>query len=240
MFCFNKNMGIELLTNKPIKFYQKNGVKFFERFRAVDKNRKPVELFMDEQNGCPTIFAKNHEGKHSTFELDFDLQNRSMKGKALIANPKQQELGQVVNLAALMTFYENKLNHFKIFAFRESMQFFAKFGFKVVTDNDDEIMKLLKLVKKSKGQEFEDLRRQADFFGNRVSGKVPNDVPSLKYYACNVFSNYLKGLARKGEKFDPDKIPYNSRMDFSDWEFQTDNKDYLNQLFRKHEINFQI
>ena len=142
MFCFNKNMGIELLTNKPIKFYQKNGVKFFERFRAVDKNRKPVELFMDEQNGCPTIFAKNHEGKHSTFELDFNLQSRTMRGKAIIANPKQQELGQVVNLAALMTFYVNKLNHFKIFAFRESMQFFAKFGFKVVTDNDDESIDL--------------------------------------------------------------------------------------------------
>lgn len=240
MFCFNKNMGIELLTNKPIKFYQKDGIKFFEKFRAVDKNRKPLEVFMDEQNGCHTIFAKNHEGKNSTFELDFDLQNRSMKGKALIANPKQQELGQVVNLAALMTFYVNKLNHFKVFAFRDSMQFFAKFGFKVKTDNSDEILKLLKLVKKSKGQEFEDLRRQAQFFGDRVSGKVKNEVPSLNYYATNVFSNYLKGLARKGERFDPDKIPYNAHMDFTDWEFQTDNKDYLNRLFKKHEINFQI
>lgn len=233
-------MGIELLTNKPVKFYQKDGIKFFEKFRAVDKNRKPLELFMDEQNGCHTIFAKNHEGKNSTFELDFDLQNRSMKGKALIADPKHQEIGQVVNLAALMTFYENKLNHFKVFAFRESMQFFAKFGFKVTTDNTDEILKLLKLVKKSKGQEFEDLRRQAQFFSDRVSGKVKDEVPSLNYYANNVFSNYLKGLARKGEKFDPDKIPYNARMDFSDWEFQTDNKDYLNRLFKKHEINFQI
>ena len=233
-------MGIELLTNKPVKFYQKDGIKFFEKFRAVDKNRKPLELFMDEQNGCHTIFAKNHEGKNSTFELDFDLQNRSMKGKALIADPKHQEIGQVVNLAALMTFYENKLNHFKVFAFRESMQFFAKFGFKVTTDNTDEILKLLKLVKKSKGQEFEDLRRQAQFFSDRVSGKVKDEVPSLNYYANNVFSNYLKGLARKGERFDPDKIPYNSRMDFSDWEFQTDNKDYLNRLFKKHEINFQI
>lgn len=233
-------MGIELLTNKPVKFYQKDGIKFFEKFRAVDKNRKPLELFMDEQNGCHTIFAKNHEGKNSTFELDFDLQNRSMKGKALIADPKHQEIGQVVNLAALMTFYENKLNHFKVFAFRESMQFFAKFGFKVTTDNTDEILKLLKLVKKSKGQEFEDLRRQAQFFSDRVSGKVKDEVPSLNYYANNVFSNYLKGLARKGERFDPDKIPYNARMDFSDWEFQTDNKDYLNRLFKKHEINFQI
>lgn len=233
-------MGIELLTNKPVKFYQKDGIKFFEKFRAVDKNRKPLELFMDEQNGCHTIFAKNHEGKNSTFELDFDLQNRSMKGKALIADPKHQEIGQVINLAALMTFYENKLNHFKVFAFRESMQFFAKFGFKVTTDNTDEILKLLKLVKKSKGQEFEDLRRQAQFFSDRVSGKVKDEVPSLNYYANNVFSNYLKGLARKGERFDPDKIPYNARMDFSDWEFQTDNKDYLNRLFKKHEINFQI
>lgn len=240
MFCFNKNMGIELLTNKPVKFYQKDGIKFFEKFRAVDKNCKPLELFMDEQNGCHTIFAKNHEGKNSTFELDFDLQNRSMKGKALIADPKHQEIGQVINLAALMTFYENKLNHFKVFAFRESMQFFAKFGFKVTTDNTDEILKLLKLVKKSKGQEFEDLRRQAQFFSDRVSGKVKDEVPSLNYYANNVFSNYLKGLARKGERFDPDKIPYNARMDFSDWEFQTDNKDYLNRLFKKHEINFQI
>ena len=200
-------MGIELLTNKPVKFYQKDGIKFFEKFRAVDKNRKPLELFMDEQNGCHTIFAKNHEGKNSTFELDFDLQNRSRKGKALIADPKHQEIGQVVNLAALMTFYENKLNHFKVFAFRESMQFFAKFGFKVTTDNTDEILKLLKLVKKSKGQEFEDLRRQAQFFSDRVSGKVKDEVPSLNYYANNVFSNYLKGLARKGERFDPDKIP---------------------------------
>lgn len=233
-------MGIELLTKQPVKFYQKDGIKLFERFKAVDKNRNPLELFCGEQNGCNTIFATNKDGIKSSFELSFDFPKRTMNGDVILANPKGQEIGQVLNLAALMTFRENRLNHFKVFSFRESIQFFARYGFKLVTDNVNEILKLLKLVKKSKQPEFESLRRQADFFAPRVSGEIKDNVPYVKGYACEVFSNYLKELSRKGIKFDPDKIPYNAHMDFTDWDFQTENRFYLADLFNKHQINYKM
>ena len=121
------NMALEILTRQPIKFYEKQGIKFFEPFNAVDKFKKPVT-------------AENHQKKQSLYGLQFNIAKREMQGVTLAADPRKEGLGELLNLAALIEFHKNNLNRFKVFSLKESIQFYARYGFKIVSDDVDYIL----------------------------------------------------------------------------------------------------
>ncbi len=232
-------MALEILTRQPIKFYEKQGIKFFEPFNAVDKFKKPVKLFFDETEELTTLTAENHQKKQSLYGLQFNIAKREMQGVTLAADPRKEGLGELLNLAALIEFHKNNLNRFKVFSLKESIQFYARYGFKIVSDDVDYILNGLKLVMKSKNPRLENLRRDADFFYPKIAGTQKSDDPFLKERGCEVISNYLKYLARNNNKVDSSKLEYSSNMMFTDWEFET-NRDYLNSLLDGHEINYRV
>lgn len=232
-------MGIEILTRQPIKFYEKQGIKFFEPFNAVDKFKKPVKMFFEESDELATIVAENHQNKQSLYGIQFDIPKREMDGVTLAAEPRREGLGELLNLAALIEFHKNNLNHFKVFSLKESIPFYTRYGFKIDSEDIDYILRGLKMVMKSKSPRLENLRRDADFFYPKIAGTQKSDDPFLKERGCEVISNYLMNISRNNNKFDSSKLDQSSHMKFTDWEFET-NRDYLNNLFDKHEINYKI
>ena len=140
-----------------------------------------------------------------------------MQGVTLAADPRKEGLGELLNLAALIEFHKNNLNRFKVFSLKESIQFYARYGFKIVSDDVDYILNGLKLVMKSKNPRLENLRRDADFFYPKIAGTQKSDDPFLKERGCEVISNYLKYLARNNNKVDSSKLEYSSNMMFTDW-----------------------
>ena len=55
-----------------------------------------------------------------------------MIGDSLAADPRNQGIGEVLNLAALMEFHKNKFNRFNLFSLKEAIQFYTRFGFKII------------------------------------------------------------------------------------------------------------
>lgn len=238
MFCFNKIMSFQILTRQPVEFYEKNGVKFFKPFVAVDKFKRPVNVFFDKDS-VSTIVAENHTKDYSFYELSFNPKNKTMIGQSLNAEPSGQGLGEILNLSALIEFHKNNLNRFKVFSLKEAIQFYARYGFKVVSDDKDFILKNLKNVIDEKSPLFVDLKRSAEFFAPRIEGKIKTSDPYISQRANNVFSAYLKELSRKHQDFDSSKINHSTNMEFTDWENLT-NRDYLNSLLDEHKINYQV
>ena len=74
------NMALEILTRQPIKFYEKQGIKFFEPFNAVDKFKKPVKLFFDETEELTTLTAENHQKNNPYMVCNLILQKEKCKG----------------------------------------------------------------------------------------------------------------------------------------------------------------
>lgn len=232
-------MVFEILSRKPIQFYEKNGIKFFENFKAVDKYKKPVTVSIDSQSYFPTIFARNHNDVDSFYELEMDISKRRMKGRSMAADPQKSGIGEIMKLASIMEFQANRFNNFDLFALQEAIQFYTRYGFKLVTDNVDEILHNLNIVKKSKSYRLSTLRDKAEFFYPRIKGKIPSDDPHLLQRGCDVVSECLKDMSRNGERINYRDLKYNSNMRYTDWETVI-NRDYLNSLMDLHEINYKI
>lgn len=230
-------MSFEILTRQPVKFYEKQGIKFFEDFQAVDKFNKPVKVFMDQNENA--IKALNFQNKRSDYVIGFNIPQREMTGITLSAEPPKANIGEILNLSALMEFRENMLNYFKLFSLKESIQFYMRYGFKLVSDDVEEILRYLKMVMKSKPQKYENYRYSANFYYPRVAGKIECDDKFLKQRACDVASNYIQQLSKDGVKVSPYEFKYSVHMRFTDWDFQI-NRDYLNSLLDKHKINYRF
>lgn len=241
MFCFNKSMSFQILRRQPIEFYENKGIKYFKPFEAIDKAKKPLKLYNNEDclYSPPAIIAENHQGKFSSYELGFDTKTRTLTGDTLASEPRNQGIGEVLNLAALIEFHKNKFNKFNLFSLKEAIQFYTRFGFKILNNDKNFILKNLINVEKSKEPIFDELKKDVAFFKPRIEGKISSDDKYLNQRANDVFSNYLKELSRKHIKYDSSKIEHGSNMEFSDWEFEI-NRDYLNSLFDKHEINYKV
>ncbi len=224
-------MDFQILRRQPIEFFENKGVKYFKPFVALDKTKKTLKVYNleDCQYSPPSIIAENHQGKFSSYEVYLDSNTRTMIGDSLVADPRNQGIGEVLNLAALMEFHKNKFNRFNLFSLKEAIQFYTRFGFKIINEDKGFILNNLKNVEKSKGAIFNELRKDVAFFKPRIEGKISSDV----------FSNFLKELSRKHIKYNSSKIDHGTNMEFSDWEFEI-NRDYLNSLFDKHEINYKV
>lgn len=237
------NMNFEILTRQPITFYEKQGIKFFEPFNAVDNFKKPLQIFMDTKHETPFIRARNYQDETSLYELNFNLQNKELKGVSLVAEPKNNGIGETLNLAALIEFAQNRLNKFNIYSFKETMQFYAHYGFNIMSKDINYILSNLNLIiqSKEKSMAFDNIRRSAKFFYKRVQnhdiqGRTFDDT---LFWANKVMSNYLRELSKSKIKFKTSNMLSGSDMLFTDWERLT-NTNHLNELFDKHEINFRV
>lgn len=231
-------MSFEILTRQPVKFYEKQGIKFFEDFQAVDKLKKPVKVFfdLDEDN---VIKAKNFQDNESAYTISFNLPKKEMEGVTILAEPHKTGIGEILKLSALMEFKENMLNHFKVFSLKESIQFHTRYGFKLVSDDVEEILRYLKMVMKSKSSKYENYRYSANFYYPRIAGKVESDDKFLKQRACDVVSRYLQELSKDNVRVNPSDFKFSTHMMFTDWETQT-NREFLNSLLDEHKINYKF
>ena len=200
-------MDFQILRRQPIEFFENKGVKYFKPFVALDKTKKPLKVYNleDCQYSPPSIIAENHQGKFSSYEVYLDSNTRTMIGDSLAADPRNQGIGEVLNLAALMEFHKNKFNRFNLFSLKEAIQFYTRFGFKIINEDKGFILNNLKNVEKSKGAIFNELRKDVAFFKPRIEGKISSDDKYLTQRANDVFSNFLKELSRKHIKYNSSK-----------------------------------
>ncbi len=234
-------MGLEISSN-TIKFYEKKGIQFFERFRAVNKHKNPVNVFMTEQNAIDTIKITDlKERELGSYQLIFQKEKASMEGKFLYADVPNENHGQLLTLSALIEFSKNRLNHFNLFSFKESIPYHARYGFLLDNDDPDYILNVLKQIIKSKLPHIETFQQDAKFFHTKIQNSTDQtkENQEILQNSCRVISDYLRYLSRrKMEKFAPD-FEYASNVTFSDWEFET-NRKYLNKLLKKHEIDYKF
>lgn len=233
-------MPFEILTKQPVKFYYRDGIKFFEPFRAVDKNKKPLDLSWHHKPYASTIVAKSgYNDEFSLYDLETDIAKKNLKGSSIVANPKNKGIGEVLNLASLITFCENNLFDYSVFALRDAIQFYTKYGFNLFSSNLNEVMHNLKFLTKSKNARFADTRSSANFFINKLSHEDKIEKREYMTLGNNLVSDYIRILAREGKKIDGDDLYNHTHMHFSTIDKER-NRDYLNALLDKHEINYKI
>lgn len=232
------------IGSNTIKFVEKKGIKFFEGFNATIKNEKPVRVFFDGEMGeTASIHVRDKKGnKLGFYDLKFNTPDKSsMEGVQLYADEPHENVGEVLSLAALIEFSKNNLNHFRLFSFKETLPFHARFGFILDNKNEDFILKALDYIKKSKVRYIDEIKYKASFFAPRIeqSEKYLKEDKYLLERGCKVISDYLKHLSRNKINKNVPPFENGSWVQFTDWEFET-NRIFLNPLLEKHNIDYRF
>jgi len=233
-------MTFQILRKQPIHFFEYKGAKFFEPFVAVDNAKKPLILSWHHKPDTSSITAKStYNDDISIYDLDINRSTDKFRGVSIFANPKNKGIGEVLNLASLMTFKENHFSDYSVFALRNSIQFYTKYGFNLLSLNINEIIHNLKFVTKDKSARFSDIKDSAKFFIYKIENGGKSDKNVYGALGNNLVSDYVRTLAREGQKIDGDDLYNHTHMHFSTIDTLR-NRDYLNELLDKHEIDYKI
>lgn len=233
-------MTFEILRKQPIKFYYKDGFKFFEPFKAADNFKKPIDISWHHKSDSSSIVAKSkYNDEFSLYDLEMNPSMHELTGVSIVANPKRKGIGEVLNLASLITFKENNFFEYKVFALRDSIQFYTKYGFNLLSSNINEIMHNLKFVTKADNERFFDIKDSAKFFIDKLEHGTKREKQVYTALGNNLVSDYIRALAKNGQKIDGDDLYNHAHMHFSTIDTLR-NRDYLNALLDKHEIDYKI
>ncbi len=232
------------IGSNTIKFVEKKGIQFFEGFNATIKNQKPVRVFFDgEMDKVASIHVNDQKGNRLGFyDLEFHKPNKaSMEGVQLYADTPNENVGEVLSLASLIEFSKNRLNNFRLFSFKETLPFYARFGFILDNDNPDFILKALNYIKKSKLNHIDEIKYKANFFYPKIehSEEYLKQDKFLLERGCKVISDYLKYLSRNRIRKNVPPFENGTFVKFTDWEFET-NRIYLNPLLKSHNIDYKF
>lgn len=231
-------MSIEIITRQPIKFFEKKGIQYFEPFDAVDNMKKPVRIFLNHTEPTAGISAKNFLDSTSRCDLEFNMDDKSIYNKALQASPEKRGMGEILNLVSFIEFHKNKLKKLWLHSYGESVPFFSQFGFRIDSDNDELILDGLVKVIKSKSPNIQNVRDDAyRLYPYVYFPEIKN--PEILKRSCDTISEYLKQVVRARDKNENISINNFTKMVFDDTDLEK-NKEYLNTLLDKHEINYQI
>lgn len=232
-------MTFEILRKQPIKFYKQNGVSFFEPFKAIDNYKKPLEVSWYHKTDSSSIIASTDKDNLSIYNMELNHNDNSLRGLSIVANPRNRGIGELLNLASLITFKENNLSDYSVFVLRDAIQFYTKYGFNILSSNINEIIHNLKFLAKSKRVEYADMKDSAKYYLKKIEHGSDKEKQQYIPLSNNLVSDYIRNLTRKGQKIDGDDLYNHTHMHFSTID-TIRNKDYLNELLDKHEIDYKI
>ncbi len=228
---------------QQIRFYEKRGFQFLERFQTLNKSRKPMFVFMENKvNNVDTIKISDAvDNKLGSFDLMFSPDERTIYGHNFKVETEGEHVGEMLSLSSLMELAQNKFNFLKMYATKERLPFFSRYGFVIDNENPEYIFHALKQIEKTRAPESDDFQYSAKFYGPKVlnSEEYLHEDPFILQRGCKVISDFLAHLARRHlDRHIPELID-GSKIKFSDWEFET-NRWRLNPMLKEHEIDYNF
>ena len=231
-------------SKRAVSFYEKNGLKFFNKFNALNTRLKSVDLHVVDKDKFHAIMIDDAEGSNlGTFEINFRKDLSTIVGQQLISYTEREGNGQLLTLAAIMELAKNNMNKLTYFAGDlKNIPFLAKFGFILENDDTRYLMNGLKQIMKSKLPNIEEFKYKSRYLHSMLDmlGDVVPDDKSLFHSGCRVLSDYIKFLVR--HKYPKKYYPYlevGSDMKFTDYELLI-NKNYLNKLMDSHYLDYKF
>lgn len=230
------------LKPQTLNFIEENGIKFFERFTALDKNKVPIKIAFDNYDEFTRITAKDSKDEELGFySLLFKKDERAIEGNQIIAHEQGRNIGQILTLSSLIELSKNQLNKFKLFSLRDAIPFHTRLGFIIDSDDPYYICDGLKQVAKTKLPNTDEFKYNAKFFLPKVKdgNNYIKEDKFIFYRGCKVISDFMKFVSQNGFKKGMPKLDNGCYMYFSDNEILT-NRRFLNPLLKQHNIDYEL
>lgn len=203
---------------------------------------KPKEYFPKDL----TIFLKNKLDKTlGSEEITIEKNIGKAIGKMIWVEPEYQKknfrFGEILRLSSIMMMLENKIKIFEIFSKNTAVFFHHKYKFEPAIKTFDERKKALEMIIKNckNKAEYEDVYNEALKLQHRCLQETDAiSQRNLRDKTNDLLKLYMKRISKKK---DFKNHPFENGM----WMTLTDekikeNKNFFNELYEKHQIDYKI
>lgn len=187
---------------------------------------------------------KNKMGKRLGHEIySLDTERHTMNGYYIEVEPEYRQrnynFGEILRLSSIITMLENKVKQFDILSKNTAVYFHSKYKFIPNVIGFDDRNNILKSIIQNGGNFVEDITKQAAEFLERISQTPPAAEQRELVQKTNILAKDY--IARVIEKQEQKKHPFIGAMDMKlTAESVIENKNFFNELFKKHGIDYSI
>lgn len=228
-----------------IPFKKVNGVKLFEEFHCKPKRTDARDYFVRitneecfpgelcikvDNDNCSTIGAceVTIENKDTLFNENMEVFGRN----------KSHGAGTAIQLATILTMFENGLKKIKLYSLGQAVHFHSKFKFEPKITELGELETAITrniLIHDGDGMIDNAIIEAKEWLNNnRLSKKAKIQEGNRILY------EYLQEISRSGlNKMDEFEVPMGFTMELTKKKI-LENKDFYNELFKKFNIDYQI
>lgn len=239
-----KNDAVKILRKLP----SESSIKV-PPISIVNKNLGKIHTETVEGDYISNITTKlkdefNSELGKEVFTMGYNvLYGHSIEVDPLYRN-KGCRLGEILRLSSIMMFLENKINKFLIYSLPTAVYFHSKYKFMPYVDDMGACEVALKTMITNCNQKgYGDIKILAQQLLNRMKNNNADDLENSSEVLFELTNNLLEKYITRVTTFEKDFSAHqfhkgiNMKLTIDDI---FDNKDFFNDLFKKHEIDYQI
>lgn len=245
----------KIISFKKLPFYEKSNIKLAQEYEI------PAKSFLDDDHFVKMSYDPI-KGEYST-DI-YNERNENIAKNQFVINRDKKELyatnmdvwkqkdrnkglGGILHLNNIIEMMENKLKTIRVFSLAPAVFFHGKYQFEPQLTNYDDIIEAMYTISTKDCSDIPKLKpivdRASEHFDNIFysSGFNPKFDKNIKN-ANEIIRDYIKTVNK--EKLTPEqKEYYNFNQGFTmilSKENVIQNKDFFNNLFKKHSIDYEI
>lgn len=178
----------------------------------------------------------------------FTMSDDTLYGHSIEVDPKYRNtgcrLGEILRLSSIIMVLENKINNFLIHSLPTAVHFHSKYKFIPYVDNIGACEVALRtMIINCNKREYGDIKILAQQLLNKLKNNNDDDLENNTEVLCELTNNLLEKYIMRVTAFEKDfsehQFTENINMKLTIDDIFT-NKDFFNDLFKKHKIDYQI
>lgn len=231
----NRSRNVNFKTNSEIKFFNKAlGELTLSSKRDTFKPEWITTTIKNKLGKIigKEIYALNPKTKHGEGSILYVLNEYQKKGF---------RFGELLRLSSIMQILKSGVSEFEIYSKDSAIYFHSKYKFiPAITDAEERDHALRAVVKNSISKEFLPFKKEAKDILKISESNPSEETQKILCREANVLlKNYIEKVleSEEGYKFHPFKKGMTMILRKGKI---INNKDFFNDLFRKHHIDYQI
>jgi len=205
-----------------------------------------IDTTISKEN--PTLFVSkilNEKNEEIGAEI-FDIKNSNTKdmfGYSISIPPQYRgkRLGELLRLSSIIEMIENNVEKIKIYSKNTAIYFHSKYKFKPDFQSFSHRNEALKTVCECKLKDFADIKKEAEILLQKIENTETNKTKEQKLLsteANKILTKYInKIIETNNEKQLQFDVGFNMSLSRSS---VFENKDFFNELFKRHGIDYKI
>ncbi|MCI1273084.1 MAG: hypothetical protein LKG27_01465 [Clostridiaceae bacterium] len=240
------NLKVPIIKETAIK-WSNSKIKFFDDFNLQNPKLGQIKISIDkDSDDFDEIHIMSKSGKSLAYDtFIMGLSNKLMEDFFMRVNhnlcQSGARLGEILRLTSIMELMKNNLDKIKLYSKDTAVIFHSKYGFEPKIKSFDERNQLIKKIRSLENPEYRPLKEKAEDLAHQIEldSLYPEKQRQYCVDASLLGKEYIENLLQNGTQGDSTPFLYGMSMELTKDKILK-NKEFYNNLYKKHGIDFEL